>query len=169
MTRLVIWVRTHIKWLMPLLGAIAAAVKPVVIGGDYSTQQLLFAASLILGAFITYWAPNVEGGGLATYVKGMIVIALAGVGAAQQVLPGGISRQDLWTIGTAVVVSAGTLLFPTIAPRAVQSGGPGRMGDRGIHRDDGAGELGFLQAVLTCIVLALLAVFLLILIAPHIH
>lgn len=129
MTGLQIWLRRHIKWLMPLLGAVASAAKPIVVDGDYSTGQLLFSTSLVLGAFITYWAPNVEAGGLATYVKGMIVCALAGVGAAQQVLPDGISRQDLWTIGTAVVVSAGTLLFPTIASRAVQSGGDGRMGD----------------------------------------
>lgn len=125
---LAIWARRHVKWLWPFAAAVAVAVKPIVVGGDYSPHQVLFAVSLVCAAYVTYVVPNEEAG-LAKYSKAFVVVALAGVGAAQTVLPGGVSRADWWTIGTAVAAAAGTLLFPTITPQTVRHGGDGRMGD----------------------------------------
>jgi hypothetical protein len=123
------WIGMHVKWLVPFLLAVATAVKPLVLGGDYSAGRVLFAVSLVLGAFVTYVAPNVESG-IGQYAKAFVVVSLAGVGAAQDVLPGGISRADVWTIGTAVAAAAGTLLLRTSQVPAVIASGEAQMGDQ---------------------------------------
>lgn len=123
------WLTNNVKWLVPFAGAVAAAVKPIAVGGDYSSQQILFAVSLVLAAYVAWVAPNVEAG-IGKYAKGFVVVAVAGVGAAQNVLPGGISRADAWTIGTAVVAAVGTLAFRTTTTRAVIASGYAQMGDQ---------------------------------------
>jgi len=127
-TALRIWIQTNIKWLVPFAGAVVMAFKPWFLGQSYGLNEWLAALSLVLAAAVTWVVPNVEAG-VAKYAKAFVVIALAGIGAAQQALPDGISRADLFTIGTAVIAAFGTFIFPTLAPRAVQSSGTGRMGD----------------------------------------
>lgn len=121
------WVRSHTKMLIPLAGAVAMAVKPLALGTDVGPKSVLSVAALVTAAVVAYVVPNLEGSS-AKYAKETTVLALAGIGAAQNVLPGGISRVDLWTIGTAVVVAALPFLTPTTATRAVQDPGPGHMG-----------------------------------------
>jgi len=121
------WIRTHSKMLIPFGGAVAMAVKPLALGTDVGPKSILSVAALITAAGVAYVVPNLEGSS-AKYAKEVTVLALAGIGAAQNVLPGGISRVDLWTIGTAVVVAALPFLTPTTATRAVQASGDGRMG-----------------------------------------
>lgn len=123
------WIRDHIKWLWPFAAAILQAVRPWFQGEHYGSAEWLSVTSLALAAFVAYVVPNIEQPGIARYAKGIVVVALAGLGAAQNVLPDGITRQDVWTVGTALVAALGTLLTPTTKARAVLSSGPGRMGD----------------------------------------
>ena len=128
MTAAAIWLRRNVKWLFPFAGAVAMGLKPWLLGQHYGSPEWLAFASLVAAAGLTWLVPNVESG-LGQYVKALLVVSLAGLGAAQQALPGGISRADLWTVGVAVVSAAGTFLFRTTATQAVQSGGPGKLGD----------------------------------------
>jgi hypothetical protein len=157
MTGLRVWLARNIKWLFPFAGAIVMALKPWFLGQRYGLPEWLAAGALLASAVLVYVVPNVEAG-IARYAKAFVVVALAGLGAAQQAIPDGISRADLWTIGTAVAAAAGTYLFPTSATRAVHAGGDGQMGD---HRDEGTAQAGLLsQLAIIAVLLAVAILFL---------
>lgn len=122
------WIRANIKAIVPFLGAVVMALKPWFLGAHYGLAEWLSVASLVLASAVTYIVPNVETG-VAKYAKTLIVVTLAGLGAAQNVLPGGISRADVWTIGTALVAAVLTFALPTTTTRAVKANGDGHMGD----------------------------------------
>jgi hypothetical protein len=144
MSRLVFWFKENVKWLWPFAGALFLAGKPVYESGHVTTPGLLAAAGLLGAAIAAYVVPNTEAG-VAKYAKFVVVLLAAGVGAAQSALPGGISRNDLFTIGAALVAALGTYASRTTANKAVQASGDGRMGDTdATYGDVGDGELGLL-------------------------
>lgn len=121
------WLRSHSKALIPFAGGVAMAVKPLVLGTEVGPKSVLSVVALVAAAWLGYVNPLLEGS-VAQYSKEITVAVVAGLGAAQNVLPGGISRTDLWTIATACVVAALPFFTPTTATRAVQDSGPGHVG-----------------------------------------
>lgn len=128
MSGLVHWFRAHINVIAPFLGAVAMGVKPLFVAGGVGPKEILSVSMLVAASYLAWLAPNLEGQG-AKYVKESVVVVLAGLSAAQNVIPGGVSRADIWTIATAAVVAASPFLFPTTARRAVLASGAGQMGD----------------------------------------
>lgn len=126
---MIFWIRSHIQPVMLFLGAVALSLKPEVVGtSHYGTVGWLTVGLTVGGAVTSYIVPNLEGAALVD-VKDVVVILTAGFAAAINVAPNGFSRADVWTIGEAAVVVAVPFLFPSKAVAAVQSGGPGHMGD----------------------------------------
>lgn len=124
-----IWIRANVKWLGPFLAAIVQAVRPVFISGQhYTLPQWVSVAVLLMTAASTYVVPNVEQG-IAVYAKAIVTLLIATAASYLQVAPGGISRADVWTIGTAAAAVIWAFIWPTTQPKAVQAGGPGYLGD----------------------------------------
>lgn len=127
---MVVWIRTHINFVMMFLGAVVLALKPVFLGtSPYGLTGWVSVAILIAAAAQAYIAPNIEGQG-GVYVKDGISILAAVLATVLNVAPNGFSRQDIWAVGAAGIAVAVPLFFPSFAPKAILPiSGAGQMSD----------------------------------------
>lgn len=124
------WIRAHIQPVMLTLGAVALALKPEIVGtAHYGVVGWLSVGLTAAGAVGSYIAPVVAGHA-GDYLKNGVAVLTAGFGAAINVAPNGFSRQDIWTIGAAIVAVGVPFLLPnTTTARLVRRGPRGDAGE----------------------------------------
>lgn len=119
--------KTYLKSIVPLLGAIFMFVEPWLVGQQtFTTHDWINVAALTAGAVVAYVVANTSST-VGEYAKETGVALTAGLVVLNNVVDGGITQQELWQIVVAVLVALGVIAAPS-APKAVLPGS-GQMGD----------------------------------------
>lgn len=121
------WITSHMKPLGLLAATIYVALKPEIFGGaNWDLTQWLGFGMFGIGTWQAFAYANTTAS-VAKYTKETAVVLLAGMGALTQVLPNGISREDVSVLVAAVAAAVWSFVVPS-APKAVLPGA-GQMGD----------------------------------------
>lgn len=120
--------KTYLKSIIPLLGALFMLISPELIGQQtFTSHDWINVGNAAVGMIVAYVAANTAGT-IGEYAKEIGVGLSAALIALNNVVDGGVTQQEFWQIVVAAGVALGVLVAPS-PPKAVLPGS-GYMGDQ---------------------------------------